>query len=300
MECLIIGGGPAGLTAAIYLARFRRKFCLIDAGSSRAGWIPMSHNHAGFPEGISGEALLERMRAQAARYGCKVRAGTVRQLERLPDGRFRATTESGSWISETVLLATGAEDIEPDLPDLEKAIQRGFIRHCPICDAYEVIGRKVAVIGYGNCSIHEALLLRRYTDDLSLLTLGKALQMPAREQEALRQAGVRIIDDPIEELSIERDRIAAWRMTSGRTLHFDAIYTALGLRIRSELAEQLSARHDDDGALLVDAHQQTSVPGLFAAGDVVSSLTQISVAMGHAAVAATAINNRLPLSAPPV
>jgi thioredoxin reductase (NADPH) len=88
-------------------------------------------------------------------------------------------------------------------------------------------------------------------------------------------------------------------MTSGGTRYFDAIYTALGLRIRSELAVQLSARHDDGGALLVDAHQQTSVPGLFAAGDVVSSLTQISVAMGHAAVAATAINNRLPLSAPP-
>ena len=88
LDCLVVGGGPAGLTAAIYLARFRRNFRVIDAGDSRASWIPLSHNHAGFPDGISGDALLARMRAQAERYGAVIERGEVSRLERLDGGGF--------------------------------------------------------------------------------------------------------------------------------------------------------------------------------------------------------------------
>lgn len=281
MECLIIGGGPAGLTAAIYLARFRRSAVLVDAGASRAARIPLSHNHAGFPEGIPGKELLERMRAQAKRYGARLLADEVERLGILPDGRFQAQLADRGWVADKGLLATGAEDVEPDLPGLEKAIMRGFVRHCPVCDAYEVINRRVAIIGYGRCSVREVLLLRRYTADLTLLTLGKPLEMPRHELNEVLDAGVRIERDPVAKIAIEGDSIASWQMHSGDHLRFDAIYTALGLRVRSALASQLGAQHDETGALTVDAHQQTSVPGLYAAGDVVSSLTQISVAMGH-------------------
>ena len=293
MDSLIVGGGPAGLTAAIYLARFRRNFQVVDAGTSRAAWIPYSHNHPGFPDGIRGTELLGRMRAQAARYGARIVSGEVSRLERLPDGAFSASIGDGSLRAETVLLATGVEDIEPDLPQLEHAVRRGLVRHCPICDAYEIIDRKVAVIGYGKCRIREALLLRVYTTDLTLLTLGKELDIPPDELEALRGAGIRVLDEPISEISVEGDAIAAWRTKSGKVHRFDALYTALGLRVRSELAQQLGAKHDESGALMVDTHQRTSVRGLYAAGDVVSGLTQISVATGQAAIAATAINNSL-------
>jgi thioredoxin reductase (NADPH) len=295
LDCLIVGGGPAGLTAAIYLARFRRNFMVVDAGASRAAWIPCTHNHPGFPDGIRGTELLGRMRDQAGRHGARVVPGEVRRLERLPDGTFSAWIGDGSRRAKFVLLATGVEDIEPELPHVEHAVRRGLVRHCPICDAYEIIGRKVAIIGYGKCRIREALLLRVYTADLTILTLGKKLDIPPEEREALREAEVHVLDEPVSEISVEGDAIAAWRMNSGKVHRFDALYTALGLRIRSELARELGADHDEAGALMVNSHQRTSVQGLYAAGDVVSGLTQISVAMGQAAIAATDINNSLPL-----
>lgn len=293
MDCLVIGGGPGGLTAAIYLARFLRDFLVVDADASRAAWIPLSHNHAGFPDGIPGPELLDRMRRQAERYGARIVRGEVRSLERRPDGQFTADLGERRVTARTVILATGARDIEPELPNLYDAICRGLVRHCPICDAYEVRGQKVAIIGYGKCSVREVMLLRAYTSDLTLLTLGRGLELPEDEKAIMREAGVRVIEEPVEAIDVSGDKIAAWRMQGGSILHFDTLYTALGLRARSDLATKLGAEHDEDGMLIVDDHQRTSIPGLYAVGDVVKGLGQISVAMGHAAVAATTINNSL-------
>jgi thioredoxin reductase (NADPH) len=293
MDCLVVGAGPGGLTAAIYLARYLRDFLVVDAGASRAAWIPLSHNHAGFPEGIPGPELLARMRQQAERYGARIERGEVKTLRREPDGSFTAELDGRSLSARRVLLATGVDDIEPELPDLDGAIRRGFVRHCPICDAYEVRGQKVAIIGYGKCSVREVLLLRGYTDDLTLLTTGRGLELPEDERALLQEAGVRLVDEPVREIAIDGDRIGVWRMQSGQELRFDTLYTALGLRGRSGLARALGAELDADGMLLVDDHQRTSVPGLWAVGDVVKGLGQISVAMGQAAVAATDINNSL-------
>ncbi len=298
MDCLIIGGGPAGLTAAIYLARFRREFRVIDAGSSRAASIPLSHNHPGFPEGIPGPKLLLRIRTQAERYGAVIVPGQVDRLTQEADGGFTALLADQSLRAKRVLLATGSEDIEPELPGLGDAISRGLVRHCPICDAYEVIRQKVALIGYGKCRLKEALLLRAYTADLTLLTLGRKLDIAGEEEEELRAAGVQILDEPVARIALEGDKIAAWHMSSGATHRFDTLYTALGARMRSGLATDLGAEADEDGALLVDAHQRTSVAGLYAAGDVVQGLSQISVAMGHAAIAATDINAGLEFPRP--
>jgi thioredoxin reductase (NADPH) len=300
MDCLVIGGGPGGLTAAIYLARFLRDFLVVDAGASRAAWIPCSHNHAGFPDGgIPGPELLARMRRQAERYGARIVQGEVASLERGHDGVFVARFGGRTVEARRVLLATGSQDVEPELPDIDGAIRRGLVRHCPICDAYEVRGQKVAIIGYGKCSVREVMLLRGYTSDLTLLTLGRGLELPEDERATLREAGVRLVEEPVAELTVEDDRITAWRMASGAELCFDTLYTALGLHARSGLAAALGAEHDSDGMLVVDDHQRTTVPGLWAVGDVVKGLAQISVAMGQAAVAATDINNSLErLSAP--
>lgn len=294
MDCLVIGGGPAGLTAAIYLARFRRDFLVVDAGGSRAAWIPLSHNHAGFPKGVQGTELLQRMGSQAVRYGARIIPGDVKELTLLADHSFSALIGEEVLTFKTVLMATGMEDIEPQLPNLENAICRGLIRHCPICDAYEVIDRKVALVGYGKHCVRESLFLRAFTADLTLLTLGGEAEITAADREALRKADVRILHEAVSSIDIEHDQILAWRMKSGEVHRFDALYTALGMKARSELCVKLGADHDEDGALIVNRHQCTSVPGLFAAGDVVQGLGQISVAMGQAAIAATAINNELP------
>jgi thioredoxin reductase (NADPH) len=288
----VIGGGPAGLTAAIYLARFRRSFRILDSGESRAGWDYFSHNVPGYPDGIASHELLKRLRRQAGQYGTEIEPACVTALRKEDEG-FVVNTEGTSIAAKTVLIATGAVDIEPELPGITDAVRCGLIRHCPICDAYEVIDKKVALIGYGRCRLYEAILLRAYTKDLTLLTLGKELQLSQNERRVLADASVAIISDPVAELVREGDEIGAWRMHGGVELRFDRLYTALGLVQRSDLARDLGAQVDEDGALVTDAHQRTSVAGLYAAGDVVRGLGQISVAFGHAAIAATDINNRL-------
>ncbi|HET6522746.1 MAG TPA: NAD(P)/FAD-dependent oxidoreductase [Geminicoccaceae bacterium] len=300
LDCLVVGGGPAGLSAAIYLARFRRRFRVIDGGLSRAATIPLSHNHPGFPDGIGGPELLARMRRQAEIYGARIDSGLVEGLERRrDDGTFVAAVGDGGEVvrAGTVLLATGVMDIEPDLPDVEGAVRRGLIRHCPICDAYEVIDRKVAVIGHGASGLGEALFLRTYTADLTLLTLGTAMDLTDDEWRTAAEAGIRVVEDPVTRVVTEGDRIAALE-TDGEEHRFDTLYSALGCRVYSDLARGLGAEHNDIGSLVVDERQETSVPGLYAAGDVVSALNQIGVAMGQAAIAATAIHNRL-RGAPP-
>jgi thioredoxin reductase (NADPH) len=295
LDCLVIGGGPAALSAAIYLARFRRRFRVIDGGASRAALIPLSHNHPGFPDGIAGPELLKRMRRQAERYGADIVAGTVEALERGEGGGFVAACEGGAVRARTVLLATGVEDIEPELPDLEGAVRRGWIRHCPICDAYEVIDQRVGVIGHGASGVGEALFLRTYTADLTLLTLGKAMDLSAGDRARLDEAGVRVVETPVSKVLLEGNKIAALEI-DGEEDRFDTLYSALGCHVRSALARSLGAERNDIGSLVVDDHQRTSVPGLYAAGDVVSALNQIGVAMGQAAVAATAIHNDLKAS----
>jgi len=293
VDCLIIGGGPAGLTAATYLGRFRRNALLIDSGASRAAWIPVSHNVLGFSKGVSGTNLLNTMREQADRYGAERVPGEVISLIRDRDHFVASLREKQVWAAK-VLIATGGLDIEPEIKNPKEKIKADLIRHCPICDAYEARGKRIALVSYGKCRVKEALLIRGYTSDLTVLTLGHDTQIRTDERNLLESAGVKIVYGAIERLTQEGHQIAAWQVDSSQPLLFDTIYSALGMRLRSELAVSLGAELDSDGALLVDRHQQTTVPGVYAAGDVVHGLSQVSVAAGQAAIAATAINAGLP------
>ena len=293
LDCLVIGGGPAGLTAAIYLARFRRRFQVVDAGASRAALIPTSHNHAGFPEGIHGKALLSRMTEQARKYGAHIVPGSVTRLERRPDGVFLATLDGEPIPARTILLATGVVDREPDLPDVPDVIRRGLVRHCGICDGYEALGKRVAVIGHGSSGLHEALFLRTYTADITLLSLGRSLVLTEEEGRQAAQAEIAIVEEPVRRVVVEGDQVRALDMLGGACRSFDVLYAALGSDARSDLVRGLGTRLDDKGCVVTDEHQRSSTDGLFAAGDVVRSLDQISVSMGQAAIAATAIHNRL-------
>jgi thioredoxin reductase (NADPH) len=304
LDCLVIGGGPAGLTAAIYLGRFGRRFLVVDAGDQRAAWIPVSHNIPFFGEGIPGPRILERQREHAERYGTRVLRGTVTDLRKATGPRigFVATVEEeGGGVrrveARRALLATGSVDVEPDLPDLPGAVRRGLVRYCPICDGYEMRGRRAAVIGHGARGAGEAgFIARTYSADVTLLTLGKAMDdLEPGERERLEGQGVKIVEQPVAALDVRENQIAALRTGGGEELRFDVLYSALGLEYRTGLARALGAEHDAQGVLAVDAHNQTSVKGLYAAGDVARGLDQIVVAMGHAAVAATHIHNRCEL-----
>jgi thioredoxin reductase (NADPH) len=293
LDCLIVGGGPAGLTAAIYLARFHLKLRVIDAGNSRASWIPCTRNHAGFPDGISGTELIERMKAQARKYGAAIEDGRVTRLDRV-DGSFSAEWGSGSARARAVLLATGVMNRRPPMDeDLhDEALARGLIRYCPICDAYEVTDKKVGVIGSGARGVAEALFLRSYTADITLIAPDRAHDIAAADQAKLRDYGIKAVDGPCHAVAALNDAIVV------ETPHghhaFDSVYPALGSDVHSELAGQIGvALSDETGCVIVDSHQRTNVPGAYGAGDVVLGLDQISHAMGEGGVAATTIRNDL-------
>ena len=288
-EVLIVGAGPAGLTAATYLTRFRRRVLVADSCAPRACWIPVSHNMPGFPEGITGEAILKRMTDQATEYGAVIEAGRVEGLTRDGDG-FVARLNGRDLRVRAVLLATGVVDHHPDLPGVERAIERSLVRICPICDGYEAIDKAVAVIGDDDKGVREAAFLRTYSDRVTLIHIGSPEALTG--QDELARLGIELIRAPIDNVRLEGDRVTA--LSWGGTFRaFDLVYSALGTSANAELARALDARIGEDGRLFVDPHQATSVKGLYAAGDVVRGLNQIAVASAEAAVAATAIHNAL-------
>lgn len=292
VDCLVIGAGPAGLTAAIYLARYRRSIAVVDSGSSRATYIPRTRNYPGFPEGISGPELLERLRAQAQRYGARIESGMVESLAS-EDGVFVAATAEARIQARRVLLATGIVDKEPEMRDFREALRLGCIRLCPICDGFEITDTAVAIYGPAQSAAGHALFIRTFVREATVLVPRGDAPMPAEERDALERCGVYLVDSPVAEMYITDDRRAGIRTADGREHVFDTVYPSLGARARVEVALELGARCNEEGNLLVDAHQQTSVPGLYAAGDAVATLHQISVATGQAAIAATAIHNAL-------
>jgi thioredoxin reductase (NADPH) len=292
-DALIVGGGPAGLVSAVYLARFRRRVQLIDAKSSRASLIPCSHNCPGFPEGIAGNELLRRLREQACRYGAGVVDDRVDSLERTPGGTFIARCATHAVEARSVVLATGVVDIEPELPNLRDAIHQGLVRHCPICDGFEVVGQRVAVIGSGEKGAREARFVRHFTDALTLFSLGPS-GIDGEDRDALRTQGIDVVESAVTELHREGRQIVGLRTADGRDHHFQTIYSALGSVCHCALARALGVECAEDGSIITDRRQRTSVPGVYACGDIVhDSLNQIAVAAGHAAIAATAIHNSL-------
>ena len=292
-DCIIVGAGPAGLTAAIYLARYYLRIRLFDCGTSRASCIPTSHNHAGFPEGINGNELLARMREQAEKYGAVVEPKRVTDLARTGQ-RFTVTCDGESYHARSVLLATGVVNNRPDGIDdqlHDEALSRGLLRYCPVCDGYEVTDKKVAVIGTSDHGSAEAQFIRTYTRDITLISPHGDHDLNEACSAQLDQAGIRRVAGPCGGFAIEDGKLAL-DTPEGR-MTFDSIYPALGSVVRSGLAKAIGAKTTGKDCVIVDSHMETSIPGLFAAGDVVVGLDQISNAMGQAGVASTAIRNML-------
>ena len=290
-DSLIVGAGPAGLVAATYLARFRRNVLLLDAGGSRARRIPKTHNCPGFPDGIGGDALLDRLRAQARGVGVPVCEDSATCIRREAGG-FTVSGEHADYRARTVIAATGVVDRMPDWDGIEKAIESGVLRLCPVCDAYEAGDQRIAVFGRGKDCVSHAAYLRTWSR--SVTAIHAPGDEPGKEHRALaeelaidvlaaHEANGRLDADGF---SIAREGAAPQR--------FDVVYIALGAAPRTTLFDSLQPDTDANGELRIDAQGRTSVDGVYAIGDAVSALNQLSVAFGHAAVAASAIHLALP------
>jgi thioredoxin reductase (NADPH) len=287
-DAIVVGAGPAGLTAAIYLGRFRRRFVVIEDGHSRARWIPTSHNIPGFTAGIGGEEFLSSLKAQALKYGARILRAHVSTLT-MNDGVFALQTAEGSLFARYVLLATGVRDHLPAIEGASEAVMRSLLRICPICDAFEATDKRIAVIGDGELGEREAQFLKHYSDQVTLLHIGSANF--AATVEAPGSSDLERLSIQLSDLCIGEDRVTVNCEQAERT--FDVVYLALGCNPQHDLARSLRARCDEHGALQVNAHQETTIPGLYAAGDVVRGLNQVIIAAAESAIAATDIHNKL-------
>lgn len=293
-DCLIVGGGPAGLTAALYLARFHRRAVVVDKGEGRLRMIPRSHNLAGYPQGIRGVDLLEEMRDQATRYGATLLDAEVTAL-RHADGLIEAdvTGAAAPIRARTVLLATGVVNHRPPLDEAthDRAMAEGLLRYCPICDGYEQSGKRIAVLGGDRHGLAEAVFLRSYSRDVTLVSLiGLALD-PDELAEAER-VGVALAPAPVSDFTFD-DREVRLTLADGTRLVFDTLYAALGTHTRNHLGRMLGTRLVDGQCFVTDAHQRTTAKWVYAAGDAVDALDQIGVAIGTGSRAAVAIHNDL-------
>ncbi len=308
LDCLVIGAGPAGLTAATYLARFRRRIALVSFGDSRARYIPASHNCPGFPFGMSGVEMLAKLTDQAAQFGVAAVSARVQRIERTQH-MFIAHGDHQSWTARTILLATGIVDRLPPVMHIEKGIADEVVRICAVCDGYEARDHRIVVYGPPASVIQQASFLRTYSHDVTVvlsepgplrpndrllaIDLGIAVLPPPRKIKLVKDAHRETVDGKPAGSRI----IGCEVIWPDHSATFDSLYPVLGADAKAGLATALGAHVDKEGELTVDGFLQTSVDALYAAGDVVSALNQISVAVGHAAIAATAIHHRLSLNA---
>lgn len=294
LDCAVIGGGPGGLTAGIYLARFRRRAAIFDGADSRARWIPRSRNHPAFPDGVTGEELLSRLRTQLAHYDVPLLLDDVTDIARDASGFTLRTAADARVRARTLVLATGVEDVEPPIANAFGAVKDGLVRHCPICDAYETIDARLAVLGRGDHCVGEALFLRSYTPHIVALTNGAPLACGDTARTRMHAAGVRLVEDPVETIARDENGTGiAVTLASGETIRVDALYSAMGMRPRTDLARALGVALAEDGRVEAPDHQRTSVAGVWAVGDVVTGLNQLGVAMAQGEIAATDVHNRL-------
>jgi thioredoxin reductase (NADPH) len=303
-DTLIVGGGPGGLTAAIYLRRFTRNVALVDKGNSRLRLIPVSHNYPGFPEGVPGHVLLGNLTVQLERYGGSVMPGEILDL-RIEDGLFvgdylpEATEEAPEpqpiqLRAHTVLLATGVADVGLPIESWREAIAFGSLRLCPVCDGFDVMDKRIAVATAETNPVGHALFMRTFSEDVTLFERGSPSMLDEVARQHLAAAGVRLVDSPLQSVTLDASMKPVMHTEDGEEYPADVFYPMLGEKARSGLAAKLGAQTAQCDELVVDEHFATSVPGLYAIGDVVVGLNQIAVATGGAARAAVCIHNQLP------
>ena len=293
-EIAIVGAGPAGLSAALYAARFCRSTLVLHDGKARASRIAKTYNVTGFDEGITGPDLVERMTNHAEQYGAQLVQATVATAVR-KDGVFELSSADGETRrAKSLILATGIilNQIALDGATHEAAIANDVLRYCPVCDGYEHRGKRIAVVGCDLSGASEALFLRQFSDDITLLPKACA-ELTTKEVSDLAAAGVETITAPITRYAPQADCMEIYVEGQADPLRFDVLYPALGVTPRSELADCFSLPLNDCGNTDPASPFGTPVPGLFCAGDLVDGLDQVTVAIGHGAVAATKAHNWL-------
>jgi thioredoxin reductase (NADPH) len=289
-EVMVVGGGPAGLSAALYLARYDRRVGLFDTNDGRSTWHQVNHNYLGFPGGIAARELRERGYQQLADYTqVTVLRHKIEALHR-ENGMFYASGQAGDWCARAVILCTGVIDHYPHFDDWEEYVGRSMF-WCITCDGYGCKGARVVVIGADNAAASEALQLQRFTPHLTVLTNSEECNIEDTFIRRLRNANIPLVRDKIASVEGKDGQFSALILRSGERLALDQLFSQQGATPRNELAKQVGVLLSHSGYIHTDSEQKTNVAGVYAAGDVTRLHShQISTAVHEGGQAASAAN----------
>lgn len=289
-EVLVIGGGPAGLSAALYLARYDRHVGLFDSGFGRSSWHQTAHNYLGFPGGVKAQHLRELGRQQLTEYPqVECLDYKIESLRKRGD-LFVAEGQAGEWTARAVIICTGVIDHYPHFDGWEEYVGRSMF-WCITCDGYGCKGARVVVIGNTNAAVSEAMQLQRFTDRLTVLTNSQEDEITPAFEERLKKANIPLVRDKIDYVIGKEGMFEALCTKGGRRLELDQLFSQQGATPQTKLAADVGVPLSDLGYIQTDTEQKTAVPGVYAAGDVTRLFShQISTAVHEGGTAASAAN----------
>ncbi|WP_117591771.1 NAD(P)/FAD-dependent oxidoreductase [Haloprofundus halophilus] len=287
-DVVVVGGGPAGLSTALYTTRLGHDTAVVDRGGGRAAMMLDTHNVIGVTEDVSGNEFLQTAREQVEEYGATFHRDLITEAERTDDGRFHLVGNDGEFLARRVVIATGFSDERPDppLPRTGKGLH-----YCLHCDAYMFVDRPVYVMGNGESAAHVAMIMLNFTDEVDLLLRGDDPEWSDETDEQLRAHPVDVVE---AEITGMRKRDDGWldgfEFDDGEFREYRGGFPMYGSNYNTDLAEQLGCDLNDDGTVAVDDHGRTSVEGVVAVGDIVPGHNQVPVAMGQGAKAGIGIH----------
>jgi thioredoxin reductase (NADPH) len=287
-EVTVVGGGPAGLTTALYTTRLGHDTAVINRGGGRAAMMLDTHNVIGVTEDVSGNEFLQTAVEQVKSYGVDYHRDFVTGIERTDDGRFHVVAGGVEVVSDRVVLATGFSDARPDppLPRTGKGLH-----YCLHCDAFMFVDEPVYVMGHGEAAAHVAMIMLNFTPEVDLLLRGDEPTWSEETDEQLRAHPIDIVEAEIESMDKREDGwLEAFVFEDGTRREYRGGFPMYGSDYNTDLATSLGVELEDDGTIAVDDHGRTNVEGVYAVGDVVPGHNQIPVAMGQGAKAGIGIH----------
>ncbi len=279
-QVTVVGGGPAGLTAALYTTRLGHDTAVINRGGGRAAMMLDTHNVIGVTEDVSGNEFLATATEQVKAYGAEYVQGFVTDIEPTEDG-YRVTAGDTELTTDHVVLATGFSDERPD-PPLPRT-GRG-LHWCLHCDAYMFVDEPVYVMGTGDSAAYVAMIMLNFTPDVDVLTRGEAPEWSEETATMLENHPIDVVHEEITGLEKDDDGwLSAFEFEDGTVREYRGGFPMYGSDYNTELAESLGVELNDDGTIAVDDHGRTNVDGVYAVGDVTPGHNQIPTAMGEGA-----------------
>ena len=285
LDAVVVGGGPSGLAAASWLARFRRRVLVVDSGEHRADRVEHSHGYLGRDPQTPRE-LLARGREELLAYpSATILSDVVESAHRHPDGAFRVLLrDGGQLVAHKLVLACGVIDAKPDVPGLEEHYGTSVF-HCPACDGYEARDQDVVALGWSENLTGFAATLLGWAHSVTVVTAGERFRGDDASRTLLDRHGIEVIEERVVSLDGRRGDLRAARLESGRVLPCSLVFFSVEHRPRTELARDLGCDIDDDGYVAVNDCGMTSVEGVYAAGDLVPGLQLTSIAVAKGVVA---------------